>query len=122
MTNETDITFESVKERLDEIVDAVNDESISLDDALDLYEEAVKLGMQASTLLEEGIAQQDAESETSEDDGEIANVEADDEVAGEALGDSSEEALDFDEGQSVPDGIEASTAVGEQADGASSQW
>lgn len=63
MASETNITFENVKERLDEIVDAVNDESISLDDALDLYEEAVKLGMQASTLLEEGLAQQDAEAE-----------------------------------------------------------
>lgn len=63
MASETNITFENVKERLDEIVDAVNDESISLDDALDLYEEAVKLGMQASTLLEEGLAQQDAEVE-----------------------------------------------------------
>ncbi|WP_139650683.1 exodeoxyribonuclease VII small subunit [Raoultibacter phocaeensis] len=61
MTSDTNATFESVKARLDEIVDAVGDESISLDDALDLYEEAVKLGMQASTLLEEGIAQQEAE-------------------------------------------------------------
>lgn len=118
MTNETDITFESVKERLDEIVDAVNDESISLDDALDLYEEAVKLGMQASTLLEEGIAQQDAESEASEDDGEIANVEID----GEAVEEFPEEVSNPDGGQDAPGGIEASTAVGGQADGASSQW
>lgn len=63
MASETNVTFESVKDRLDEIVDAVNDESISLDDALDLYEEAVRLGMQASTLLEEGIAAMDGETE-----------------------------------------------------------
>ena len=47
--------FESVKARLEEIANAVDDESISLDDALDLYEEAVKLGLQASDLLEVGI-------------------------------------------------------------------
>lgn len=66
--NETNATFEDVKTRLDEIVDAVNVDGISLDAALDLYEEAVKLGMQASTLLEEGIAVQPEESEAAEVD------------------------------------------------------
>lgn len=47
--------FETVQARLDEIVKAVADEDIPLDDALDLYEEAVSLGMRASDLLEEGI-------------------------------------------------------------------
>ena len=47
--------FEAVKSRLAEIADAVDDESLSLDAALDLYEEAVTLGMQASDLLETGI-------------------------------------------------------------------
>lgn len=70
MANETGATFESVKTRLDEIVDAVSDEDISLDAALDLYEEAVKLGMQASTLLEEGIAQQETEEEPGSENGE----------------------------------------------------
>ena len=37
--------------------------------ALDLYEEAVKLGMQASTLLEEGIAAMDGEVEGESADG-----------------------------------------------------
>ena len=48
-------TFEAVKERLDKIVAAVSDESLPLDDALDLYEEAVSLGLRASDLLETDI-------------------------------------------------------------------
>ena len=47
--------FESVKTRLAEIAEAVDDESLSLDDALDLYEEAVALGLKASDLLETGV-------------------------------------------------------------------
>ena len=53
--NEQPGDFESVKTRLAEIADAVDDESLSLDEALDLYEEAVALGLQASDLLETGI-------------------------------------------------------------------
>lgn len=48
-------SFESVQSRLDEIVDAVGKDDLSLDDALNLYEEAVGLGLRASDLLEEGI-------------------------------------------------------------------
>ena len=67
-------TFEAVKTRLDEIVEAVGDENLPLDDALDLYEEAVALGMRASDLLEVGInLEEDAEgqdaAETTEADG-----------------------------------------------------
>ena len=51
--------FEAVKARLEEIANAVDDESLSLDEALDLYEEAVKLGLQASNLLETGIVIED---------------------------------------------------------------
>lgn len=47
--------FEAIKSRLEEIVTAVSDESIPLDDALDLYEEAVELGMRISDVLEDGI-------------------------------------------------------------------
>ena len=47
--------FEAIKLRLEEIVTAVSDESIPLDDALDLYEEAVDLGMRISDVLEDGI-------------------------------------------------------------------
>ena len=49
-------SYEQVNDRLKEIVDLVSDEGIALDDALDLFEEAVKLGVQASSLLEEDIA------------------------------------------------------------------
>lgn len=77
MVNETDITFETVKMRLDEIVDAVNADGISLDDALDLYEEAVKLGMKASTMLEEGISEQDVDATNETDEaGEIGTEQA----------------------------------------------
>ena len=44
--------LKAVKSRLDEIVEAVSDDSISLDDALSFYEEAVKLGMKASEIME----------------------------------------------------------------------
>ncbi|HIS40646.1 MAG TPA: exodeoxyribonuclease VII small subunit [Candidatus Aphodovivens avistercoris] len=54
-------TFGEVKSRLDEILDAVSDESLPLDDALTLYEEAVSLGLRASDLLEENIEAHEAE-------------------------------------------------------------
>lgn len=47
--------FEAVRKRLEEIAREVDDDDMSLDDALDLYEEAVKLGLKASSLLEVGI-------------------------------------------------------------------
>ena len=47
--------FQSVKQRLEQIADAVNDEAMPLDEALDLFEEAVALGMQISDLLEAGV-------------------------------------------------------------------
>ena len=57
-----------------EIADAVDDESLSLDEALDLYEEAVALGLKASDLLEAGIAppadeEPEAEGDVAEDSG-----------------------------------------------------
>ena len=60
MPNEGYQTFEDVKSRLDQIVDAVSDESLPLDEALALYEEAVGLGLRASDLLEENIEAQRA--------------------------------------------------------------
>lgn len=47
--------FESVQERLNQIVDEVSAEDISLDDALKLYEEAVKLGLSACDLSEQDV-------------------------------------------------------------------
>lgn len=45
-------SFEQVRARLDAIVDEVNAEGVSLDEALALYEEAVKLGLSACDLSE----------------------------------------------------------------------
>lgn len=54
-------TFEAVQRRLDEIVEAVGDDNLPLDDALALYEEAVSLGLRGSDLLEENIEAFDAQ-------------------------------------------------------------
>jgi exodeoxyribonuclease VII small subunit len=48
-------TFDGVADRLRDIVDVVEASDISLDEALSLYEEAIKLGTQAADLCEEGI-------------------------------------------------------------------
>ena len=54
MTDSSSIgDMSQLKARLDEIVTAVSDESLPLDDALSLYEEAVSLGMRASEMVEE---------------------------------------------------------------------
>ncbi len=58
MTQNKYETFEDLKARLDEIVAAVSDDTMPLDDALALYEEAVSLGLRATDLLEENIEQQ----------------------------------------------------------------
>ncbi len=50
-------SFSSVKERLNEIVDEISSEDISLDDALTLYEEAVKLGLAACDLSEADLSE-----------------------------------------------------------------
>ena len=47
--------FDGVKARLEEIAEAVSSDDVSLDQALDLFEEAVSLGMQVSDLLEAGV-------------------------------------------------------------------
>jgi exodeoxyribonuclease VII small subunit len=59
--SENDLSkYAPVNDRLKEIIDQVSDESIGLDAALDLFEEAVQLGVRASTLLEEDIVSHDA--------------------------------------------------------------
>ena len=47
--------FGAVKARLEEIAKIVGDDDVPLDVALDLFEEAVSLGMQVSDLLEVGV-------------------------------------------------------------------
>lgn len=49
-------TFEGINDRLKQIAENVKDDSLPLDDALDLFEEAVQLGLQASNMLEEGVS------------------------------------------------------------------
>ena len=60
MTQEDARSFEDLKTRLDEIVALVSDDSLPLDEALDLYEEAVGIGLSASRIMEEGIAVENA--------------------------------------------------------------
>ena len=80
----SDVTdYSSLKERLDQIVDAVSDEGISLDDALSLYEEAVKLGSAASALIEKDISAKTAEeleAALAAEDAEAAVAESADEA------------------------------------------
>ncbi|NGM17792.1 exodeoxyribonuclease VII small subunit [Xiamenia xianingshaonis] len=52
-------SFSEIKGRLDEIVQAVGDDALPLDDALTLYEEAVALGLRVSDLLEESITEEE---------------------------------------------------------------
>lgn len=57
-----------VKARLDEIVEAVSDDSLPLDDALAYYEEAVKLGMKASEMMEADIVGTSDDTDEGEDE------------------------------------------------------
>ena len=61
MSHDDARSFEDIKTRLDEIVSLVSDDSLTLDEALDFYEEAVGIGLQASRIMEEGIAEKEAE-------------------------------------------------------------
>ena len=74
--------FESVKERLAEIAETVADENLSLDDALDLYEEAVSLGLKASDLLEVGVGLPEEEA-AAEVELEAAQASGDPSAAGD---------------------------------------
>ena len=82
-------TYDQVKNRLDEIVEAVGAEGLSLDDALALYEEAVSLGLRASDLLEEGEAEAAGEGEGEADapaEAGAATETGENTAAGEAAG------------------------------------
>ena len=52
MTQQNAQTFSEIRSRLDEIAAQVKSDDLPLDAALDLYDEAVKLGMKATELLE----------------------------------------------------------------------
>lgn len=69
MSDSNAASYDQVRDRLDEIVEAVSAPGISLDEALALYEEAVKLGLSACDLSEEGaeeLLEQDAANLTTE--------------------------------------------------------
>lgn len=48
----SDRSFTEIRSRLEEIASQVRGDDIALDKTLDLYDEAVKLGMKATELLE----------------------------------------------------------------------
>lgn len=66
MSDTDALSHEQVNDRLKEIIVQVSDDSIDLDDALALFEEAVGLGVKASALLEEAIVTGDGGSEGNE--------------------------------------------------------
>ncbi len=92
-------TFEGVHERLSQIVDEVSAEDISLDDALKLYEEAVKLGLSACDLSEQDI---EAHLAVAEGDGASAAEDAAADVAASAA--ATAEATVSDAQPSAPTG------------------
>ena len=65
-------SFAGVRSRLEQIVDEVSADDISLDDALKLYEEAVKLGLSACELSESDLLPEEVRPEAeSEDSGDM---------------------------------------------------
>lgn len=81
MSDSNAASYDQVRDRLDEIVEAVSAPGISLDEALALYEEAVKLGLSACDLSEEGaeeLLEQDAANLTTEQGEQVNQAEATD--------------------------------------------
>lgn len=94
--------FSDVKERLEEIARLVADDNMPLDDALDLYEEAVKLGLKASDLLETGIVVEEEPVEGEPVPDEAASGEA----AAEAVVSAEEAVAGASEETAVSDTVE----------------
>lgn len=80
--------FDAMKSRLDEIVDEVSAEGISLDEALALYEEAVKLGLSACDVSEADILAGEQEEPAGEAGFEPASATDAEEFADEAAPES----------------------------------
>lgn len=78
-------TFEELRARLEQIVDEVSAEGVSLDEALALYEEAVKLGLSACDLSERDVEQ------VLSQEGEAAAGEADAAQAPQSAGNGGED-------------------------------
>lgn len=64
----TSTSVQDLKTRLDEIVDLVSDDSLDLDQALAYYEEAVKIGLQTSQILESDVALNNARYDEAQTD------------------------------------------------------
>ena len=78
-------TFESVRTRLEEIVEAVGAEDVTLDEALALYEEAVKLGLAACDLSEKDVEAafpEDAPADAAAEEAPAEDAPAEDAPAG----------------------------------------
>lgn len=88
--------FEAMKSRLDEIADEVSVEGISLDDALALYEEAVKLGLAACDVSEADILVPEGaeEAEELEEGAEGTEVVAEGSVGAENVPEDAEAVAD----------------------------
>ncbi len=91
-------SYAQVKEKLDCLVDKVTDENISLDEALDFYDEAVSLAAKACDLLDVGT-DEDVNGEAQDD----ARDEACDETHGETLREARGEAHDDSRGNTHDD-------------------
>lgn len=63
MDAKTEQTFSGIRDRLEEIAAQVKGDDVPLDTALDLYDEAVKLGMKATELLESMDGNSDSQAE-----------------------------------------------------------
>ena len=81
-------SFEAVRDRLEQIVDEVNAEGITLDQALSLYEEAVKLGLSACDLSEQGALEAAAQIDAQQGGSSSADVEG--EASGPSAGSDSD--------------------------------
>lgn len=88
-------SFGTVTDRLAEIAEVMEDETMPLDDALDLLEEAVALGMQASSLLETDMHERDAADEAAQE------AEATEEDAAEEAGAMAPETAEAAEGNEM---------------------
>lgn len=59
--------YSSIEERLKQIEQEVQDENLDLDKSLDLYEEAVNLGMKASKAIEDNVLSEVAKQDKTDD-------------------------------------------------------
>lgn len=79
-------SFGKVTGRLSEIADLMEDDGLSLDDALDLLEEAVSLGMQASSSLDEDMSARDAAAAAEEEAADAAFAQEQEQAEGPVVG------------------------------------